>query len=97
MLQFSGVLSSETRPFRRLEGIVSADSIPSTGIYNQGLTTRGLSLRSIRPSDLKHARQAIKNETLFLNLSQYKIFHDFMHMRAKTICEKTGGRPWPPG
>ena len=23
------------------------------------------------------------------NLSQYKIFHDFMHMRAKTICEFT--------
>ena len=30
-----------------------------------------------------------KIQTLFLNLSQYKIFHDFMHMRAKTICEFT--------
>ena len=29
---------------------------------------------------------------LFLNLSKYKIFHDFMHMRAKTICEFTAER-----
>ena len=33
-----------------------------------------------------------KIQTLFLNLSQYKIFHDFMHMRAKTICEFTDER-----
>ena len=26
-------------------------------------------------------------ETMRLILSQYKIFHNFMHMRAKTICE----------
>eukprot|EP01048_Picozoa_sp_COSAG05_P002792 COSAG05_NODE_121_length_17719_cov_168.686266_5_plen_58_part_00 len=33
-----------------------------------------------------------KIQILFLNLSQYKIFDDFMHMRAKTICEFTAER-----
>eukprot|EP01048_Picozoa_sp_COSAG05_P007520 COSAG05_NODE_532_length_8897_cov_18.622301_7_plen_101_part_00 len=36
-----------------------------------------------------------KIQTLFLNLSQYKIFHYFMHMRAKTICEFTAERSVP--
>ena len=41
-----------------------------------------------RPS-IGHSGRQVRPVDFSVNLSQYKIFHYFMHMRAKTICEFT--------
>ena len=51
--------------------------------YYQGLTTRGLSFRLIGWSDLKHACYETMSRSMYQILSKQKIFHYFMHMRAK--------------
>ena len=42
---------------------------------------------AVLPAQSAPDRRFAKFQTLFLNLSQYKIFQYFMHMRAKTTFE----------
>ena len=83
----------ERRPFfvQRAQAV----ELPEQGCEPQGVLGAVLALKLLleqvrlaRPARLAKA-EPIRHwiQTLFLNLSQYKIFRNFMLMRAKTICE----------